>query len=106
MYHSGRLPLGLGQEEGMLQLGIPVARGLGVTVLGAPVGCQGYVREVLEARVTKIKAITTLLPNLEKPHIEFSLLRSCLSLPNIMFNLRTVDCTGHQDILQEISGSP
>ena len=42
-----------------------------------------------------------MLPNLKDPHIEFCLLRRCLALPKIMFNLRTVDTTNFLPMLQE-----
>ena len=45
--------------------------------------------------------MTSLLPGLKKPHIEYCLLRSCLSLPKIAYSLRTVDTTDCKDILQE-----
>ena len=42
-----------------------------------------------------------MLPNLKDPHIKFCLLRRCLALPKIMFNLRTVDTTNFLPMLQE-----
>ena len=38
---------------------------------------------------------------MEDPHAEFCLLRSCLALPKMMFNLRTVDTTPFLPLLQE-----
>ena len=38
---------------------------------------------------------------LEDPHIEYTLLRSCFSFPKFAFALRTVDTSGHPDILQD-----
>ena len=79
--------------------GVPRVRGLGITLLGAPLGHRGYETELLEEKVAKVKRITTLLPDIEDPQIEFCLLRSCLALPKIMFNLRTVDTSAHRPIL-------
>ena len=84
-----------------LNKGIPRVRGLGITLLGAPIGHQGFVAEALQEKVDKIATITSLLPDLQDPHVEFCLLRSCLALPKMMFLLRTVDTSGHQDILSE-----
>ena len=84
-----------------LHKGIPRVRGLGITLLGAPVGHDGFIAEALQEKVDKIASITSLLPDLQDPHVEFCLLRSCLALPKIMFLLRTVDTSDHQDILAE-----
>ena len=47
-------------------------------------------------REEKVQDIVQLLPLLKDPHSEFVLLRSCLSLPKIMFMLRAVNTTAHQ----------
>ena len=46
-----------------------------------------------------MREILELLPLLKDPHTEFVLLRSCLSLPKIMFMLRAVDTSNHQEQL-------
>ena len=51
--------------------------------------------------VKKVKAITNLLPNLQKPHLEFVLLRSCIAIPKIMFTLRTVPTTQFPELLKD-----
>ena len=84
-----------------LDRGVPRHRGLGVTVLGAPVGNEEAVKEALQKRVDKVEQITSLLHNMKDPHMEFCLLRSCLALPKIMFNVRTVDTTPFLPLLQE-----
>ena len=58
-------------------------------MLGAPVGWRGFVCQTLEAKLEKVRLITELLPLLKDPHLEFVLLRSCLSL-------RALDTTDHQ----------
>ena len=63
----------------------------GITVLGAPVGYNAFVRGKLEGKVEKIRQITEKLPLLKDPHCEFVLLRSCLALPKMMFLLRALD---------------
>ena len=68
-------------------------------VLGAPVGYSGFVREKLVRRVEKICEVVERLPLLKDPHTEFVLLRSCLSLPKIMFMLRSVNTIDHQEPL-------
>ena len=68
-------------------------------VLGAPVGYTAFVKEKLQKRVEKVQSVVELLPLLKDPHSEFVLLRSCLSLPKIMFMLRAVDTTDHLEQL-------
>ena len=65
-------------------------------MLGAPVEWRGFVCQTLEAKLEKVRLITELLPLLKDPHLEFVLLRSCLSLPKVMFLLRALDTTDHQ----------
>ena len=81
--------------------GVPRVHGPGITLLGAPLGHHEYEAEVLEEKVAKVQEITTLLPDLRDPHAEFCLLRSCLSMPKLMFILRTVDTTAHRHLLVE-----
>ena len=80
--------------------GIPLVRGLGVTVLGSPLGYNAFVREALEAKVRKVSETVALLPNVEDPQIEYVLLRACLSLPKLSFLLRTVDTSQYLDVLE------
>ena len=51
-------------------------------------------------KIEKVWLITELLRHLKDPHSEFVLLRSCLSLPKVMFLLRALDTTEHQDLLE------
>jgi hypothetical protein len=74
--------------------------GPGTVLLGAPLGTEDFVRSYLEEMVEKVQRITSLLPLLQDPQTEYCLLRSCLSLPKVMFSLRTVDTTAHQDVLK------
>ena len=94
---------GVGEnEQDPLLRGIPKVRaGDGIVVLGAPVGYCGFVKEKLEGRVEKVRGVVELLPLLKDPHTEFVLLRSCLSLPQIMFMLRAVNTLDHQEQLAE-----
>ena len=57
-----------------------------------------FVKEKIEQKIKKIHELTQLLPNIRDPHSEFVLLRSCLSLPKIIFLLRSTDPTRHQDL--------
>ena len=88
-------------ESDPLHRGIPREKGPGVTLLGAPLGSEDFVRRGVEEKMTKIKEITTLLPNMQDPHTEFVLLRACLALPKIMYTLRTVDTTSHGHLLRK-----
>ena len=56
-------------------------------------------KEKLNARVEKIRAVVELLPLIRDPHTEFVLLRSCLSLPKIMIMLRAINTSEHQEQL-------
>ena len=87
-------------QQDPLHRGIPKVRASdGIVVLGAPVGYSGFIKEKLECRVEKIREVVELLPLLKDPHTEYVLLRSCLSLPKIMFMLRAVNTTEHQEPL-------
>ena len=89
-------------EQDPLLRGIPkVKAGDGIVVLGAPVGYHAFVKEKLKSKVEKVRGILELLPLLQDPHCEFVLLRSCLSLPKIMFMLRAVNTVDFQDQLIE-----
>ena len=88
-------------DDDPLGKGVPRVRGLGITLLGAPLGHLGYEAELLQEKVNKVQEITSLLPDIQDPQIEFCLLRSCLSLPKIMFTLRTVDTTAHRPLLSQ-----
>ena len=81
--------------------GIARVREPGIILLGAPLGQDDFTARVLQEKVDKVAAITSLLPDIKDPHVEFCLLRSCLALPKLMFLLRTVDTTKHQPILLE-----
>ena len=87
-------------DQDPLRRGIPKVRaGDGIVVLWAPVGYHGFVKEKFNARVEKIRAVVELLPLVRDPHTEFVLLRSCLSLPKIMFMLRAINTSEHQEEL-------
>ena len=89
------------QEHDPLQRGIPrSSTDEGIIVLGAPVGNDRYVCQSLETKVEKVRQITELLPLLQDPHIEHSLLRSCLALPKITFLLRAVDTSRFPSVLE------
>ena len=87
---------GVLNERGVLLLQDP-----GIILLGAPIGSVEFVKEALQTKKEKIAEISALLPHLQDPHTEFALLRSCLSLPKLMFSLRTVSTTEHLDTLRE-----
>ena len=70
----------------------------GFKLLGAPMGDQGFKREILDKRVEGIRGLVTALPTLDNPHIEFSLLRSCFAFPKFAVALRSTDTTAHRYI--------
>ena len=94
-------PLSVQTHDDPLNRGIPVIREEGVVLLGAPLGSENFVGEVIRTKIDKIRQVTSLLPDLQDPHTEFALLRSCLALPKLLFLLRTVDTTPFQHLLAE-----
>ena len=94
-------PLSVQTHDDPLNRGIPVVREEGVVLLGAPLGSENFVGEVIRTKIDKIRQVTNLLPDLQDPHTEFALLRSCLALPKLLFLLRTVDTTPFQHLLAE-----
>ena len=93
-----RLQLG---EADPLNKGIPRVQGLGITLLGAPVGYPGHVEVALMAQVTKVAEVLLLLHTLKDPHTEFGLLRWCLSLPKVMHLLLSTPTIGHEETLED-----
>ena len=94
--------LGAADDQGVLaESGVLLLHEPGVILLGAPIGSDNFVREALQAKKEKVAEISALLPHLQDPHTEFALLRSCLALPKLLFSLRTVSTTEHQDVLTE-----
>ena len=61
----------------------------GFVLLGAPVGSLAFRRTVISERFVKIKSLVSLFPSLEDSQVEFSFLRSCLSLPKLLCAHRT-----------------
>ena len=61
----------------------------GMTLLGSPIGSSSFVQSRVLEKIEAVKNITTHLPLIQDPHSEFSLLRSCFSLPKMMYLLRT-----------------
>ena len=85
----------------------PLGRGVsrteegGITLLGAPIGDEDYVEQVLRKRLQGVQSVLSKLHTIEDPHIEYTLLRSCFSFPKFAFALRTVDNTSHEEILED-----
>ena len=77
---------------------IPLITEEGIILLGSPVGSKTFEREANKKRIQKIKDIANKLQLIEDPQVEFALLRSCLSIPKLMFTLRTTDPSNHLDI--------
>ena len=94
-------PSSIGGQEDPLAKGLVRVKEDGVILLGAPLGSPAFVAKAIREKVQKVRDITGLLPQLEDPHTEFVLLRSCLSLPKLSFLLRVVDTSVHRHLLQE-----
>ena len=73
-----------------LSRGIPKGEPSGIQLLGSPIGSNTFMEASVNERVTKIESsIVTKLSSLGDPQIQLALLRSCLSLPTLMYTLRT-----------------
>ena len=72
----------------------------GFVLLGAPVGSDSLCQLDAMKRVEKIRDIISLLPDLGDSQVEFTLLRSCLSLPKFVFLLRTCPLPVIQDAIE------
>ena len=90
-----------GGNDDPLQRGVPLERGGGVTLLGAPIGQAEFVRDTVKRKVEKIGDTIALLPLLKDPQTEYVLLRSCLALPKVSFLLRTVNTSYFASLLKQ-----
>ena len=86
-------PAGNVEEGDPLERGIARVRDNGIVLLGSPVGDSQFVSESIDTRIQKVKTITDKLQHLQDAQTEFCLLRSCLSIPKVMYMLRTTDPT-------------
>ena len=73
----------------------------GIVLLGSPIGSEEYERKVIGEKMEKVREISSLLPLIEDPQIEYALLRSCLSLPKLAYTLRTSNPVHHLGLWQE-----
>ena len=58
------------------------------SLLGCPVGPPNYCEEIFQARIEKVKVSLGALQDLEDAQLEYTLLRSYLTLPKVSFVLR------------------
>ena len=72
-----------------LNLGIPRISDDGFIHLGSPIGSDSFIERSLSKQVDKVETMLSKLPLLEDAHLEFVALRSCLSIPKVMYSLRT-----------------
>ena len=75
--------------------GIPRVRDQGIIVLGSPVGTTEFERKIIMERIDKVEELTERLASLEDSHMELTLLRATLSLPKLLYVLRTVNPNRH-----------
>merc|ERR1711978_711902 len=85
----------------LLAKGAVLIEDQGINLLGAPIGSREFVEEEVRKKVEKVRVVTELLPLLQDPHVEFVLLRSCLSMPKFSFVLRTTDTTDIVHLLRD-----
>ena len=81
-----------------LNQGIPRIQEPGIVLLGSPIGSHQFVQEMIQKKIQQIHHLTKQLPLIRDPHSEYVLLRSCFSLPKIVFLLRSTDPTHHQEL--------
>ena len=62
------------------------------------VGDRDFVQIKIQERIKAVQDLTLQLPNLQDAHAEFVLLRSCFSLPKVMYMLRTTDPTQNLEL--------
>ena len=73
-----------------LGFGIKAVSEAGFVHLGSPLGSKKYIDIKVAEKVDKIQKIIDRLQDLESPHLEFVLLRSCFSLPKINYLMNPV----------------
>ena len=71
----------------------------GFVLLGSPIGSHQFEAGKIEERIEAVRQITAHLPLIKDPQSEFVLLRSCFSLPKMMYLLRTINPSQHQALL-------
>ena len=74
------IPSGVSYTNSVLAPEIPVTPS-GFTLLGCPIGPPSYCKEMLQARVNKVRESLAVLHDLGDLRVEIALLRSCLALP-------------------------
>ena len=89
----------------LLAKGAVLIEDQGINLLGAPIGSREFVEEEVRKKVEKVRVVTELLPLLQDPHVEFVLLRSCLSMPKFSFVLRTTDTTDIVHLLRDFDAT-
>lgn len=73
-----------------LGCGIPKSDPRGIFLLGSPVGTPDFMEFHVNQRISKIKeTVVERLPSIEDPQVKLCILRSCLSLPKLVYTLRT-----------------
>jgi hypothetical protein len=72
-----------------LGCGIPRADAGGLLLLGSPIRTPSFAQFEVDKRIQKIADIMQRLPSFKDPQSQFCLLRSCLSLPKLLYTLRT-----------------
>ena len=82
------LPPGVESSQSSLPSDIPLSSS-GFVLLGSPIGPPEFCCESISKRLDKVKESVKLLALLEDSQLEYSLLRSCLSLQKISCALRT-----------------
>ena len=69
---------------------IPKTDPRGIQLLGSPIGSEDFMLEVVNSRISETEAtIISKLSSLSNPQVQLALLRSCLSLPKLLYTLRT-----------------
>ena len=78
--------------------GIPRVGNQGIIVLGSPVGTTEFERRIIMERIDKVEELMERLASLEDSHMELTLLQATLSLPKLLYVLRTYNNLGRESV--------
>ena len=77
---------------------IPSVEEEGIIVLGSTVSSIEFEKRIIEERIQKVKMMCERLSLMQDAQAEYTILRSCLSLPKLMFSLRTSYSLVHMNV--------
>ena len=88
-------------REDPLECGIQLDTAEGIKLLGSPIGSLTFEEGIISEKIDKAEYLMEKLSELEDPHSEYVLLRSCFSSPKLSYIMRTVDTLPHSTLMQK-----